>query len=142
MLQLLRLLQNNNGVFVQLTKATQKMLHVVEPYVTYGEPNLKSVRNLIYKRGYGKINGSRIPLTDNTLIAGSLGKYQIESMEDLIHEIFTVGPNFKEANNYLWPFKLSNPNGGWEKKKSKHFIEGGSTGDRGEAINKLLKQMI
>ena len=73
-LQLLRLLQINNGVFIKLTKATQEMLQIVQPYITYGEPNLKSVRHLIYKRGYGKINGSRIPLTDNALIAETLGK--------------------------------------------------------------------
>ena len=35
-LQLLRLLQINNGVFVKVTKATQQMLRLVEPYVTYG----------------------------------------------------------------------------------------------------------
>jgi large subunit ribosomal protein L7e len=141
-LQLLRLLQINNGVFIKHTKATQEMLQIVQPYITYGEPNLKSVRHLIYKRGYGKISGSRIPLTDNALIAESLGKYGIESIEDLVHEIFTVGPNFKQANNFLWPFKLSNPTGGWRTRKFKHFIEGGDTGDREEAINKLLRQMV
>src|SRR6202035_1143592 len=82
-MQLLRLLQINNGVFIKLTKATQEMLQIVQPYITYGEPNLKSVRHLIYKRGYGKINGSRIPLTDNAIIAETLGKYGIESIEDL-----------------------------------------------------------
>jgi len=61
-LQLLRLLQINNGVFVRLTKATAEMLRVVEPWIAYGEPNLKSVRELIYKRGYGKIDRQRIPL--------------------------------------------------------------------------------
>jgi large subunit ribosomal protein L7e len=141
-LQLLRLLQINNGVFIRLTKATQEMLQIVQPYVAYGEPNLKSVRHLIYKRGYGKIGGSRIALTDNAIIAENLGKYGIESMEDLIHEIFTVGPNFKQANNFLWPFKLSNPTGGWRQRKFKHFIEGGDTGDRELAINKLLRQMV
>ena len=35
-LQLLRLLQINNGVFVKVTKATEQMLRLVEPYVTYG----------------------------------------------------------------------------------------------------------
>jgi large subunit ribosomal protein L7e len=54
-LQLLRLLQINNGVFVRLTKATIEMLRIVEPFVAYGYPNLKSVRELIYKRGYGKM---------------------------------------------------------------------------------------
>jgi large subunit ribosomal protein L7e len=54
-LQLLRLIQINNGIFVRLTKATIEMLRIVEPYIAYGYPNLKSVRELIYKRGYGKM---------------------------------------------------------------------------------------
>ncbi len=31
-------------------------------------PNLKSVKELIYKRGYGKLNKARTPLTDNSII--------------------------------------------------------------------------
>ncbi|CAJ2674913.1 unnamed protein product [Trifolium pratense] len=31
------------------------------------------------------------------------------SIDDLIHEILTVGPHFREANNFLWPFKLKAP---------------------------------
>jgi len=31
-------------------------------------PNLKSVRELIYKRGYGKVDRQRIALTDNSII--------------------------------------------------------------------------
>ncbi|KMQ49128.1 hypothetical protein HL42_0289 [Trichophyton rubrum] len=140
-LQLLRLLQINNGVFVKLTKATAEMLTIVDPYIAYGYPNLKSVRELIYKRGYGKINKQRIALTDNQLIEENLGKYGIVCMEDLIHEIYTVGPNFKQASNFLWPFKLSNPTGGFRTRKFKHFIEGGDTGNREENINALIKQM-
>ncbi|EEB08279.1 60S ribosomal protein L7 [Schizosaccharomyces japonicus yFS275] len=141
-LQLLRLLQINNGVFVRLTKATQEMLQIVEPYVTYGVPNLKAVRDLIYKRGYGKVNKQRTALSDNAIIENALGKYSIISIEDLIHEIATVGPNFKQANNFLWPFKLSSPRGGWRERKFKHFIEGGDAGKRDEHINSLIKQML
>lgn len=140
-LQLLRLLQINNGVFVRITKATSEMLKVVEPYIAYGYPNLKSVRDLIYKRGYGKIDKQRIPLTDNALVESSLGKYGIVCMEDLIHEIFTVGPNFKQASNFLWPFKLSNPTGGFRTRKFKHYIEGGDLGNREDHINALIRQM-
>ena len=61
-LQLLRLLQINNGVFIRLTKATIEMLRIVEPYIAYGYPNLKTVRELIYKRGYGRIDKQRIPV--------------------------------------------------------------------------------
>ncbi|KAG0072828.1 60S ribosomal protein L7 [Podila epicladia] len=140
-LQLLRLLQINNGVFVRLTKATTQMLQLINPYVAYGEPNLKSVRELIYKRGYGKVNKQRIPLTDNSIIEKSLGKFGIVCMEDLIHEIYTVGPNFKQASNFLWPFKLSNATGGYSVKKALHFIQGGDSGDRESKINNLIRQM-
>ncbi|KAJ8586095.1 60S ribosomal protein L7 [Rhizopogon salebrosus TDB-379] len=140
-LQLLRLLQINNGVFVKVTKATQQMLRLIEPYITYGEPNIKSVRELIYKRGYGKINKQRIPLTNNAIIEESLSKYEILSIEDLVHEIATAGPNFKQVSNFLWPFKLSNPTGGWRTRKFKHFVQGGDFGDRETNINKLIRQM-
>jgi large subunit ribosomal protein L7e len=140
-LQLLRLLQINSGVFVRLTKATSEMLRVVEPFVAYGYPNQKSVRELIYKRGYGKVDGQRIPLTDNEIIEQHLGKYGMICMEDLIHEIFTVGPNFKQASNFLWPFKLNSPNGGFKARKFKHFVEGGDLGNREDAINQLIRQM-
>ena len=40
---------------VQINKATLNMLRRVEPYITWGTPNLKTVRELIYKRGYGKV---------------------------------------------------------------------------------------
>jgi len=140
-LQLLRLLQINNGVFVRMTKATLEMLKVVEPWIAYGYPNLKTVRELIYKRGYGKVDKQRIALTDNAIIENSLGKYGIVCMEDLIHEIFTVGPNFKQAANFLWPFKLSNPTGGFRSRKFRHFVEGGDLGNREDKINALIRQM-
>ncbi|KAI8330716.1 ribosomal protein L30, ferredoxin-like fold domain-containing protein [Chlamydoabsidia padenii] len=140
-LQLLRLLQINNGVFVRLNKATAEMLQLVEPYVTYGEPNLKTIRELIYKRGHAKVNKQRIPLNDNAIIEKALGKYNIICVEDLIHEIATVGPHFREANNFLWPFKLSNPNNMWPKRKFNHFIQGGAAGDREHFINNLVQSM-
>jgi len=140
-LQLLRLRQINNGVFVKLNAATIKMLRLVEPFIAYGYPNLKSIRELIYKRGFGKVNGQRIPITDNSVIEKNLGAKNIVCVEDLIHEIFTCGPNFRDANNFLWPFKLSNAKGGLEEKLT-HFNEGGQAGQRAEKINNLIKRML
>ncbi|KAG0568991.1 hypothetical protein M758_6G053500 [Ceratodon purpureus] len=139
-MQLLRLRQIFNGVFMKVNKATVNMLRRVEPYVTYGYPNLKSVRELIYKRGYGKLNKCRTPLTDNSIIEEALGKYGIICIEDLIHEIYTVGPHFKEANNFLWPFKLSAPLGGLTKKRN-HYVEHGDAGNREAKLNNLIRQM-
>ena len=137
-LQLFRLVQINNGVFVRLNKATKQMLHLIQPWIAYGEPNLKSVRELLYKRGYAKINRSRIALSDNALIEDVLGRYGIISMEDLVHEIYTVGPHFKQVSNFLWPFHLNNPLNGFHKSKFIHFIEGGDVGDREKHINEYV----
>jgi len=123
------------------------------------------VRELIYKRGYGKLNKQRTALTDNSIIEQvlliynsvlqiwinslhasdllgwqALGKYGIISTEDLIHEIITVGPHFKEANNFLWPFKLKAPLGGLKKKRN-HYVEGGDAGNRENYINELIRRM-
>lgn len=61
-------------------------------------------------------------------------------MEDLIHELLTVGPAFKQVSNFLWPFKLNTPNGGWVK-KANHFLDGGDFGCREDKINGLLRRM-
>ncbi|KAG7368369.1 50S ribosomal protein L30 [Nitzschia inconspicua] len=143
-MQLFRLRQLHNATFVKLNEATIRMLRLIEPYVTYGYPSLETVKKLIYKRGFGKIRKQRIPIASNEVIQDALGASTgIECTADLINEIYTVGPNFKKVNNFLWPFKLSNPTGGFSNKtKLLHFLEGGESGARGEEINKLIKRMI
>jgi large subunit ribosomal protein L7e len=149
-LQLLRLRQLHNGVFVKLNKATWNMIRMIEPFVTFGYPSRETISKLIYKRGYGKVNRSRIPLTDNSIIADALGTKDkagavtggITCIESLIHEIVTCGPDFKRANNFLWPFKLSSPLGGFELKRHS-FAQGyGAYGDREDLINSLINKMM
>merc|ERR1712221_50190 len=139
-LQLLRLRQINNGVFVKLNKSTLNMLRLVEPFVAWGYPNLKTIRELVYKRGFAKVNHQRIAISNNEVIEEVLGSFGIICAEDLIHEIFTVGPNFKKANNFLWPFKLSCPTGGM-RVKTNHFVEGGDHGNREDFINQMVRKM-
>ena len=64
-------------------------------------------------------------------------------MDKVIHEIATAGPNFKAVTQFLWPFKLSNPNGGFRARKLKNFVEqNGDTGDREDHLPALVKKMI
>jgi len=144
-LQLLRLRQIHLGVFLRVNKATLEMIKRVEPYVAYGYPSLKATRELIYKRGFGKQKtkgqAQRLPLTDNSVIEGELGQFGINCFEDLVHEIYTVGPRFKEANNFLWPFKLNSPKGGLAKKRL-GFNEGGQAGNRDKYISALISRML
>ena len=127
-------------MFVKLNKATWNMIRAVEPLITYGFPTRSTVQKLVYARGFGKVNRSRIPINDNSVIDSQLGKNGISCVEDLIHEIWTVGPHFKAANNFLWPFKLSAPLGGMTKKRL-HYIEGGEAGNREDKINALVRRM-
>merc|ERR1712070_1284638 len=74
-LQLLRLRQLHNATFVKLNKATWNMIRIVEPFITYGFPSRDIISKLIYKRGHGKVNRQRLPLSDNAIIAGELGQH-------------------------------------------------------------------
>jgi len=142
-LELLRLRQMNNGVFVKVNKCTLHMLRIIQSYIAYGYADVHNVRRLLFKRGFGRINKQRIPLDDNRKIHDSLGKYGISCMEDLVHEIYTVGPNFKHANNFLATFKLKTPKGGWNAKRH-GFNEPrkGDWGNREELMNQLIKRML
>ncbi|XP_052899365.1 60S ribosomal protein L7 [Anopheles moucheti] len=140
-LQLFRLRQINNGTFIKLNKATKNMLRIAEPYITYGYPTLKSVRHLIYKRGFVKHRHSRIPITDNFVIERKLRGHHLQCVEDMVYHIFTGGASFKKVSNFLWPFKLNTPTGGW-RKKNNHYVEGGDFGNREDKINELIQRMV
>merc|ERR1712113_279077 len=109
-------------------------------YVIMGYPNRKTTTQLIAKRGYAKVNRERRPIENNDIISENLGKFGIHGVDDLINEIYTVGPHFKEANNFLWAFKLKSPNGGFVlKKHGYHEPKGGDWGNREEKINELVR---
>jgi len=139
-LQLLRLRQIGNAVFIRLNKASIQMLRICDPFIAWGYPTQQTIKNMIYKRGAVKINGQRIKIANNDCVEKCMGNLGINCIEDLVHEIYTVGENFKTANNNLYPVKLSCPRGGW-RKITNHFIEGGDFGNREEYINDLVKKM-
>ncbi|OBS58421.1 hypothetical protein A6R68_10457 [Neotoma lepida] len=136
----LRLKKLFSGVFVHVTPQSVRMLRTVEPYVTWGFPNLKSVRELILKRGQAKINNKTVPLTDNTVIEEHLGRFGVICLEDLIHEIAFPGKHFQEISSFLCPFHLSVARHA-TKNRVGFLKEMGSPGYRGERINQLIRQL-
>jgi len=140
-LQLFRLRQIHNATLIRINRATLNMLKKIEPYVTFGYPTKKVVSDLVYKRGYGKIDKQRIPLTSNEVIEKGLGRFGIKSIEELINEVYTCGPHFKVANNFLWSFKLNSPKGGFNDKRHSYH-QGGDWGNREEDINDLVRRML
>jgi large subunit ribosomal protein L7e len=140
-LRLFRLRQIHNAAFIRVNKATLNMLKHIDPYVTYGYPDRKTISQLLYKRGYMKVKGQRLPIVSNQIIESVLGKQNILSIEDLIEEITNIGANFKVANNSIWPFKLNSPKGGYREKRHP-YNQGGDWGNREQAINEFVRRMI
>uniref|UniRef100_A0A2K6UAK9 Large ribosomal subunit protein uL30 n=1 Tax=Saimiri boliviensis boliviensis TaxID=39432 RepID=A0A2K6UAK9_SAIBB len=128
-----------SGAFVKVTPQNLKMLHIVEPYVTWAFPNLKSVRELILKRGQARVKNKTISLTDNTVIEEHLGKFGVICLEDLIHEIAFLGKRFQEISWFLRPFHLSVAR--HATKNRVDFLKEMGTGYRGERINQLIRQL-
>lgn len=110
-LNLLRLTQVNTGVFLKLSETVYPLLKLISPYVIIGQPSLASVRNLIQKRAIVTIQteeGSKsVKLNDNNLVEEKLGEEGIICIEDIIHEIMSLGENFKTCSYFLDPFRLN-----------------------------------
>ncbi|KAG5476043.1 hypothetical protein LSCM4_04999 [Leishmania orientalis] len=140
-LQLLRLRQIFNTVFVKMNKPMENMLRAVEPYIAYGYPSLATVRAMVYKRGYLKINGQRVKITDNQMIKDKYNNADIVCAEDIVNQIYTCGKHFRTVTHGMWTFKLAPPAGGMRQKR-RHFIEGGDFGNRDTLINRFLARMI
>ena len=142
-LQLFRLKQLHNAVFLKVNGPVSQMLRLVAPYCAFGHPSLATVRKLVYKRGYLKVTGCRVPLSDNEMISKKLGHLGIHGAEDIVHEIYTVGPHFKEVNRFLWPFKMTSPRGGFVAKRNGfHEARGGDWGNREHLIDDLINKML
>merc|ERR1719510_2704128 len=141
-LRLLRLRQVHNAVLIKVNKATIGMLKLVEPYVAYGYPSVATIKKLICKRGYLKINRQRIPLVSNEQVEELLGEIDIKSVGCMINELYTCGENFTAVASSLWPFKLASPRGGYSGKKRIHFVDGGSFGNQEKYINAFVAKML
>ncbi|KAK2097901.1 60S ribosomal protein L7-like 1 [Saguinus oedipus] len=136
----LRLKKIFSGVFVKVTPQNLKMLRIVETYVTWEFPNLKSVQELILKHGQARVKNKTIPLTDNTVIEEHLGKFGGICLEDLIHEIAFLGKHFQEISWFLRPFHLSVARHA-TKNRVGFLKEMGTPGYRVECINQLIRQL-
>jgi large subunit ribosomal protein L7e len=140
-LQLLRLRQIFNCVFVKVNKPMENMLRLVEPYIAYGYPSLKTIRALVYKRGHLKVNGQRVKINNNKLVKDKYSNDDVVCVEDVVNQIYTAGKHFRTVTNGLWPFKLAPPRGGMRQKR-RHFVEGGDFGNRDTLINRFLARCI
>ena len=126
-----------------VTSIDTEHLKAFDSYVAYGYVTNKSVVELVHRRAFANISGVKKPLTDNMTVETMLGDKGILCLNDLSHEVFSVGPNFDAATKMLCTFKLSSPTGNYEKTilKINDSVEetGGFLGDEMDTfLNKIL----
>lgn len=119
-LRLLRLTKPNTGVFVKSTPTINLLLKLISPYVVAGRPSSSSVRKLFQKRACISVideetkSPKQVRLDSNQPVEDQFGDdLGLICMEDIVHEIVTMGDNFKTVSTWLSPFRLNTPVSGW-----------------------------
>jgi len=147
---------------------------LIEPFIAWGVPTLKTISDLIHKRGYAavtpdyktsatytplsftsrndrydydkKLQTLNVKLTDNSIIERHLGAHDIICIEDLVHEIHTVGSCFDMVNKFLAPFLLvaDNVNGMGQTKFNMYMARQhkATSEERDTLINDYIKQFL
>lgn len=82
------------------------MLKIVEPFVCYGFPTVGTVRELVFKKGYAILGGKKVNIETNKLVEDNLGSHGVICLEDMIHELSSVGDKFEYVAKFLGPFQV------------------------------------
>jgi len=133
-LRMLNLSRANWATIIPKTPSYEGMLKKVEHMVTWGEPNLKTIKTFLRKV---EIMG------DGTLDDEYVRKLGFESLEDLARRIYNAEVTLSSLKEKgVKPYaRLHPPRGGFKKTIKKHFSAGGEYGYRGEKINELFIKM-
>lgn len=134
-LKMLRLYKKNSCVILSNMPAYTGMLVKVKDFITWGEINEPTFKELIMKRG--KLPG-KISLTEQYL------KDKVKlGFEEFTKEFFNFKKELKDVPGLKPFFKLHPPRHGFERKGIKSaFSMGGALGYRKEQINDLITRML
>lgn len=132
----------NHASLVKVTKSVKTLLKITEPYIIYGYPTINTIRDLIFKHGFMKVDEKRVPMTSNLAIEEQLGDVGVICVEDVIHELFNVDNNFDAVRKLIGPFKLNPPRDGYQKKCAVSFENNGEYGNREKDINEFIQRCM
>ena len=133
-LQMLNLKRANWATIVPKTPSYEGMLKKVEHMITWGEPNLKTVKTFL----------RRVELAgDGRLDDEAVKKLGFDSIEDLAKKIYSAEITLNKLKEKgVKPYaRLHPPRGGFRGTIKKHVSAGGEYGYRGEKINELFVRM-
>jgi len=132
-LKMVRLTRNCHATLIDDRPSYLGTLHKVQNYVTWGEISKENIVLLLKKRG--RLIGDK-KLTDE--YAQELG---YKSLDDLAEAMFKGEVEYSQLPKVKPVFRLHPPKKGFKGKVKKSYAAGGVTGNRGKAINDLIKRM-
>jgi large subunit ribosomal protein L30 len=133
--KLLRLYGKYNCIIVPDKPQYLGMIKKVKDFITWGEVDEETCKQLLEKRG---------KLPSNVSLTESLIKEKTKlSISEFTKEFMEGKKELKDITGLKLFFKLHPPRGGFENKGTKKpFSVGGVLGYRKEKINKLVQKMI
>lgn len=134
-LRKLRLTRKYAAVIYPKNPSIDGMLAVVKDWVTWGEIEEKTLKELLVKRG--RLVGNK-PITEE-FIKEKFGM----SLDDFVKALIDGKLQLHKLEDFIKPvFRLHPPKGGFKKSTRKPIGSDGELGYRGPEINKLLLKMI
>lgn len=133
-LELLHLNRNCHITLVDNRPSFLGMLKKVRTFVTWGEITKENMLLLLKKRG--RLVG------DKKLDDEYAQKIGYKNLEELAKAIYKLKVEFQRLPDIKPVFRAHPPKKGYRGKIKKSYTVGGVIGYRGEAINKLVKNMI
>ncbi|HIH88254.1 TPA: 50S ribosomal protein L30 [Candidatus Bathyarchaeota archaeon] len=132
-LTMLRMERNNYATILKESPSYKGMLRKVKDYVTWGEPDVETVKLLLETRG--KLVG------DEKVTEEALKRLGYESIEKLAAAIVAGEVEFSQLNGIKPFFRMHPPKKGFKRTVKRPYKDKGELGYRGEAINELVKRM-
>lgn len=133
-MKMLHLTRANHCSLVREDPSYLGMLRKVKDYITYGPIDAETLSQLITERG--RLKGNR-PITDDYVKEHTA----FNSIKEFAEAIVEGKADYRELPEVKPLFRLHPPIKGHGTIK-RHYSVGGSLGNRGEAINELIRRML
>ncbi|TXT53723.1 MAG: 50S ribosomal protein L30 [Candidatus Thorarchaeota archaeon] len=131
----LLLIRLHHARLITMNQSMSGMITKVKDYITWGEPSLELIEQLLTKRG--RLPGNR-RLTDEYVKANS----DYKSIKAFAKALVKGEAKISDVKDLKPIFRLTPPSKGYRGKTKLPIGMGGVTGYRGEGINDLAQRMI
>jgi large subunit ribosomal protein L7e len=98
----LQLKKQHEAHFFVVSEDLKRLIRSIENFIVYGYVTKATVKSLINKRGYLRIEKEVKPINSNKVVEDTLGSLGMVCIEDVVSEIFNRGQNFEKLKKSVW----------------------------------------